>query len=102
MFDFFEQTLNNCKAETFIDWNIALDDHGGPNWGGNYVHSPIVVDGKNQVFYKQPSYYVIGQFSKFIEPGSKKIETNADPNWAGQVFAAVTPSDKHVVILFNQ
>ena len=46
----------------WTDWNIALDLEGGPNWAGNFVDSPIIVNGAKDEFYKQPMFYAIGHF----------------------------------------
>lgn len=37
----------------WVDWNIALNLQGGPNWVKNFVDSPIIVDAENKAFYKQ-------------------------------------------------
>ena len=37
----------------WVDWNLALNMEGGPNWVNNIVDSPIIVDAENQAFYKQ-------------------------------------------------
>lgn len=36
-----------------MDWNLALNMQGGPNWVKNFVDSPIIIDAENGVFYKQ-------------------------------------------------
>ncbi|XP_040546696.1 lysosomal acid glucosylceramidase-like isoform X3 [Gallus gallus] len=64
--------LNNFVAG-WTDWNLALDLRGGPNWVENYVDSPIIVDGSRGVFYKQPMFYHMGHFSKFIPEGSQRV-----------------------------
>jgi len=53
-------------VSSWIDWNIALNTNGGPNWNGNYVDSPIIVNSTADEFYKQPMFYVIGHFSKSV------------------------------------
>lgn len=55
------QDLNNWVG-AWVDWNLALDLQGGPNWVGNFVDSPIIVDSVNDVFYKQPMFYHLGHF----------------------------------------
>ena len=45
-----------------MDWNIALDMGGGPNWKSNFVDSPIIVNKAAKEFYKQPMYYHMGHF----------------------------------------
>ena len=46
------QNLSHWSAG-WVDWNLALNMRGGPNWVNNIVDSPIIVDAKNQAFYKQ-------------------------------------------------
>ncbi|NXT87507.1 GLCM Glucosylceramidase, partial [Anhinga rufa] len=57
----------------WTDWNLALDLEGGPNWVKNYVDSPIIVDTSEGIFYKQPMFYHLGHFSKFIPEGSQRV-----------------------------
>uniref|UniRef100_A0A8C4XKA5 Glucosylceramidase n=1 Tax=Falco tinnunculus TaxID=100819 RepID=A0A8C4XKA5_FALTI len=64
--------LNNYVTG-WTDWNLALDLEGGPNWSKNYVDSPIIVDSSKDVFYKQPMFYHLGHFSKFIPEGSQRV-----------------------------
>lgn len=68
------EDVNNWVAG-WTDWNIALDMQGGPNWVKNFVDSPIIVNAQKNEFYKQPMFYAMGHFSKFILPGSTRIET---------------------------
>ncbi|POM80638.1 Glucosylceramidase [Phytophthora palmivora] len=66
---------SNNMAAGWVDWNLFLDTDGGPNWAKNMVDAPILVDEQNGAeFYKQPMYYIMGHFSKFVPPGSKRIE----------------------------
>ncbi|XP_071844390.1 lysosomal acid glucosylceramidase-like [Apostichopus japonicus] len=58
----------------WVDWNLALDEDGGPNWAKNFVDSGIIVNAKDDEFYKQPMFYHIGHFSKFIVPDSIRID----------------------------
>ncbi|WNF38530.1 glycoside hydrolase family 30 protein [Bacillaceae bacterium IKA-2] len=69
--------MNNW-LEGFLDWNLVLDENGGPNHVGNYCDAPIIADTKTDKVYYNSSYYYIGHFSKFIKPGAKRIglETN--------------------------
>lgn len=56
---------------------MALDPHGGPLWVKNPVDASIIVNSKKQEFYKQPQYYSLLHFSKFIPRGSKRIDSSA-------------------------
>ncbi|XP_032094231.1 lysosomal acid glucosylceramidase-like [Thamnophis elegans] len=57
----------------WIDWNLVLDMEGGPNWVDNPVDSPIIVNPLKDEFYKQPMFYHLGHFSKFITEGSVRV-----------------------------
>ena len=69
--------INDLNAGTvgLTDWNILLDEHGGPNHVGNYCFAPIHADTKTGSLIYTPSYYYIGHFSKFIRPNAKRIST---------------------------
>ena len=62
------------KFSGWVDWNLALDMSGGPNWENNFADSPIIVNPDKDEFYKQPMFYVMGHFSKFVVPGSKMVQ----------------------------
>uniref|UniRef100_A0A8B9DLY7 Glucosylceramidase n=1 Tax=Anser cygnoides TaxID=8845 RepID=A0A8B9DLY7_ANSCY len=66
-------TVLNHFVAGWTDWNLALDLEGGPNWVENYVDSPVIVDSSKDVFYKQPMFYHMGHFSKFIPEGSRRV-----------------------------
>jgi glucosylceramidase len=59
----------------WTDWNILLDENGGPNHVGNYCFAPIHADTKTGELIYTPSYYFIGHFSKFIGKDAKRIST---------------------------
>jgi glucosylceramidase len=62
----------NAGMNTFLDWNMYLDEKGGPNHVSNFCGAPIMLDGKGG-FEKHVSYYYIGQFSRYIQPGAVRI-----------------------------
>ncbi|WP_281227844.1 glycoside hydrolase family 30 protein [Flavobacterium aquiphilum] len=59
----------------WTDWNILLDENGGPNHVGNFCFAPIHADTKTGELIYTPSYYYIGHFSKFIRPEAKRVST---------------------------
>jgi len=59
----------------WTDWNILLDENGGPNHVGNFCFSPIHGDTKTGQLIYTPSYYYIGHFSKFIDQDAKRISS---------------------------
>ncbi|RJG25269.1 glycoside hydrolase family 30 beta sandwich domain-containing protein [Paenibacillus thiaminolyticus] len=64
--------LNN-GMNGWTDWNLLLDEIGGPNHVANYCDAPIIADTKQEIVYYQSSYYYIGQFSRFIRPGAVRL-----------------------------
>ncbi|CAG0916919.1 unnamed protein product [Notodromas monacha] len=91
----------------WVDWNLALDLEGGPNWAGNQVDSPVIVNATANEFYKQPMFYALGHISKFITPDSiilKNHVLQADPDNAKpvQVVVALRPDETHVAVLLNE
>lgn len=64
--------LNNW-TEAWIDWNLMLDQGGGPNHVGNFCSAPILVDAAHDLVLFQISYYYIAHFSRHIRPGAQRI-----------------------------
>ena len=93
-------------AAGWTDWNLCLSEKGGPNWAHNVVDSPIIVSNTSEIFYKQPMFYALGHFSKFVRPGSYRIKlVNPNGDQPTTPFEAVgfsTPSNQRVVVLNNR
>ncbi len=64
--------LNN-GAVAWTDWNILLDETGGPNHVGNFCFAPVHADTRDGSLHYMNSYYYIGHFSKFVRPGAQRI-----------------------------
>jgi len=60
-------------TEAWIDWNLLLDESGGPNHKRNYCSAPLLADIKKDVVHVQPSFYYIGHFSRFLQPNAERI-----------------------------
>ena len=69
--------INDFNSGTvgWTDWNILLDQTGGPNHVNNLCFAPIHADLRTKELIYTPSYYYIGHFSKFIKPNAKRIST---------------------------
>jgi len=63
----------NAGTAMWMDWNILLDKDGGPNKVENECDAPMISDGEH--VHVHPQYYAIGHFSKYISPGSRRLET---------------------------
>ncbi|HXS57222.1 MAG TPA: glycoside hydrolase family 30 protein [Hanamia sp.] len=60
----------------WTDWNILLDENGGPNHAGNFCFAPIHADTRTGKLIYTNEFYYIGHFSKFIQPGAKRITSS--------------------------
>ncbi|XP_026491482.2 lysosomal acid glucosylceramidase-like [Vanessa tameamea] len=92
--------LNNFVVG-WIDWNLCLDENGGPNWAHNYVDAPILVYGERDEFIKQPMFYAMGHFSKFIPRGSQRVEVLRTSLAHVNNVAFITPQGNIVMVLQN-
>jgi glucosylceramidase len=92
--------LNNWMT-AWCDWNLVLDEMGGPNHVGNYCDAPIIADTINNSVTYESSFYYIGQFSKFIKPGAKRIGTSSYTDKL-EVTAFKNPDSKIVVVILNR
>jgi glucosylceramidase len=85
----------------FTDWNILLDETGGPNHVQNFCFAPVHADTKTGKLIYTNAYYYIGHFSKFIKPGAKRIATA--PSRSQLLSTAFLNEDgKVVVVVMNQ
>lgn len=90
----------NAGVCASIDWNLLLDDKGGPNHVGNYCEAPVMLDGTGG-FVKKSGYYAIGHFSRYILPGSVRL---AHSTWDSRVETVVfrRPDGSRTAILLNR
>ena len=70
----------NNGTVAWTDWNILLDETGGPNHVGNLCFSPVHGNTKTDVLTFTNTFYYIGHFSKFIRPGAKRISSVSSSN----------------------
>ncbi|KOB74244.1 Glucosylceramidase [Operophtera brumata] len=69
----------------------------------NFVDSPITVFPEHNEFHKQPMYYAMGHFSKFIPRGSKIIRRVQTKSMftSFESVAVLTPESTVVVVMYN-
>jgi glucosylceramidase len=77
--------------------------NGGPRWnekGGFF--GPVLIDAQKGEAYKQPTFYTIGHFSKFIPPNSVRIGHKVDEKVDGlSVLTVRRPDNATVVVALN-
>ncbi len=91
----------NSGAIGWTDWNVLLDEQGGPNHVGNFCFAPIHADTRTGELTYTNSYYYIGHFSKFIRPAARRIA--ASPSRSALLSTAFVNPDRTVsVVVMNR
>jgi glucosylceramidase len=85
----------------WTDWNILLDETGGPNHVQNFCFAPVHADTKTGQLIYTNSFYYIGHFSKFVRPGAKRIISSASRSQL-LTTAFINEDGKVAVIIMNQ
>ncbi|MDR1301203.1 MAG: glucosylceramidase [Treponema sp.] len=95
--------LNN-GVSAFYDWNLVLDQQGGPNHVRNFCDAPFLFHTDTGELEERPSFAYISHFSRYIRAGAKGIafsrytglfEMTAFRNADGTITAVfLNPTDK--------
>lgn len=90
----------NAGANAFIDWNMILDEKGGPNHVGNFCDAPIMCKAKTDEIDIKLSYSYIGHFSRFVKAGAKRmLVSKYHPDL--ECVGFLNPNGERVLILMN-
>lgn len=65
----------NSGVVGWTDWNILLDERGGPNHVRNFCFAPVHANTRTGELIFTPTYYYIGHFSKYIKPSALRVST---------------------------
>jgi glucosylceramidase len=91
----------NSGAVAWTDWNILLDETGGPNHVKNFCFAPVHAKTSENTIHLMNSYYYIGHFSKFIKPGANRVASST--NRAQLLTTAFkNPDGSLVMIIMNK
>ncbi len=87
-------------AKTILLWNLALDENGGPTNDGCKTCRGVVTITSAGNMVKNPDYYLLGHFSKFVKPGAVRLGTG---EFAGKFenVAFQNPDGSQVLVLLN-
>lgn len=90
----------NNGAVAWTDWNVLLDEVGGPNHVQNFCFAPVHAKTADGSLHYMNSYFYIGHFSKFIRPGARRIVSSS--NRAQLLTTAfLNPDGKIAVVVMN-
>ncbi|MEM1059962.1 MAG: glycoside hydrolase family 30 protein [Verrucomicrobiota bacterium] len=94
------QDLNNWTVG-WMDWNLLLDETGGPNHVQNLCLAPVMADTRTGTLDYQSSYYYLGHFSRFIKPGARRLLSSSGHD-ALELLAARNPDGSVAVVVMNR
>jgi glucosylceramidase len=95
--------INDFNSGTvgWTDWNVLLDETGGPNHVQNFCFAPVHADTRTGELIYTNSYYYIGHFSKFIQRGARRIASS--PSRSPLLSTAfLNPDGKVAVVVMNK
>ena len=95
--------LNDFNKGTALwtDWNVLLDETGGPNHVGNFCFAPIIADTKTGKVHYTYEYYYIGHVSKYIKPGAQRVGNSS--NRAALISTAfMNENGELVTVIMNE
>jgi len=85
----------------WIDWNLLLDETGGPNHVGNLCSAPVLAEPARDALMHQSSFFYIGHFARFIRPGAQRVLCAATRQ-ALETTAFVNPDGSLAVVAMNR
>lgn len=86
----------------WIDWNLVLDETGGPNHVGNLCDAPIIADGTTGELHYQSSYYYLGHFSRFLQSGAARVQHTLRGSSELEVTAFRNPDGGLALVVMNR
>jgi len=90
----------NAGAVGWTDWNLLLDERGGPNHVGNFCFAPVHADTRTGELVYTPSFAYLGHFSKFVQPGAHRVQATSTRSTL-LTTAFVNPDGRVVVVVMN-
>ncbi|WP_434598979.1 RICIN domain-containing protein [Streptomyces sp. A5-4] len=94
------QNMRN-GGETVINWNLALDQNGGPHQGGCADRCNGIVEIANGNVTRGAEYYVLGHVTKFIKAGATRIGSTSQGSGGVENVAFQNPDGSRAAYVVN-
>ena len=85
----------------WIDWNLLLDETGGPNHVGNLCSAPVLANAAGDAVMHQSSYFAIGHFARFVRPGARRVLCAASRQDL-EATAFINPDGSTATVVLNR
>lgn len=87
----------NSGVNAYLDWNILLDEKGGPTYKKNYVKSASIRISDNYI--KSPIYYYLYHISHFLSGNDQIIESSSYTS--NLKVVSLKKDNKLIVVIMN-
>lgn len=91
----------NAGMNGYIDWNMLLDEKGGPNHVNNFCAAPIMCNPKEDTVERRLSYFYIGHLSRYVKKGARRIATSRYTDKL-DVTGFLNPDGERVIVVMNK
>lgn len=91
----------NSGMAAWTDWNVILDEKGGPNHVGNFCYAPIIADTRTGEVHYTYEYYYVGHVSKYVKKNAQRVGTSSNRDYL-LATSFVNPNGKMVVVVMNE
>jgi glucosylceramidase len=93
-------------AKSVVNWNIALDETGGPHTNGCTGCTGVLTVAPDGTVTRNAEYYTLGHVARFVRPGAVRIASTSfgTTGWNGQLMdvAFVNPDGSTVLVAHNE
>lgn len=86
-------------SRTVLEWNLASDPKQEPHTPGGCTECLGAITLNGNTIIRNPAYYVVATASKFVRPGSVRIQSNTSEALPNVAFK--TPDGRKVLIVLN-
>lgn len=91
----------DAGAAGFIDWNLLLDERGGPNHVRNFCEAPLMYDRGARQLIVHRSFYYLGHLSRFVAPGARSMLVSRCDD-AVECAGFVNPDGSRALVALNR
>lgn len=91
----------NAGMNAFYDWNMVLDENGGPNYVGNFCDAPFLYHTADGELKERMTFSAIAHFSRYIKAGAVRIGHSCYTEEI-EVTAFKNPDESIVIVMLNQ
>lgn len=91
----------HAGANACIDWNLLLDEEGGPNHAGNFCEAPLMYDRRTDDLMTHLSFSYLWHITHFVKPGARRMLSTSYTDRL-ETVAFLNPDFTRILIVLNR